>query len=130
MLKGAIFDFNGTLFLDANKQEKAWQRFAQQQFGKVISDTEFVEHFHGRNNQYSLEYLAGRGLTATELAQLIDRKESFYRDLCKADLVDFHLTPGTGRFLDELKKLGYKMTIATASGWDNLDSYFQSFNLT
>lgn len=130
MVKGAIFDFNGTLFLDSSKQEIAWRTFAQQHFDKLITDTEFIEHFHGRNNQYSLAYLAGHALTRAELNQLIDEKEMTYRALCKADQLNFHLTPGTENFLDDLKKSGYKLTIATASGEDNLNFYFQSFQLT
>lgn len=68
-------------------------------------------------------------MTQAELNQLIDKKETTYRALCKIDQQNFHLIPGTALFLDGLKKSDYQITIATASGWDNLNFYFQSFEL-
>lgn len=49
-MKGIIFDFNGTLFQDSDKHEAAWRQFALEQFGRKITDEEFIRNIHGRNN--------------------------------------------------------------------------------
>lgn len=45
---GVIFDFNGTLFNDSAKHEKAWQVFSGKVFRRSISQEEFKRFIHGR----------------------------------------------------------------------------------
>lgn len=56
-MTGFIFDFNGTLFADADKQEIAWRQFAQNYAKKELSDQEFDDHVHGQNAELTLNYV-------------------------------------------------------------------------
>lgn len=126
---GVIFDFNGTLFHDSDKQEKAWRDFAKQQFKREISDEEFRKHIHGRNNGYVLCYLSGRQLTEEQIDMFVEQKESGYRSLCRKDPIHFQLAPGAEELLEELKKRRIPRAIATASRKENVDFYIENFHL-
>lgn len=126
---GVIFDFNGTLFNDSDKQERAWQQFSEKEFNRSITEKEFFNYIHGRNNDFIMEYLSERPLTESQISNLVEKKESIYRQLCKNDKFHFHLASGAGRLLDELKSRQIPRTIATASRKTNVDFYITSFNL-
>lgn len=128
-MAGVIFDFNGTLFEDADKQVAAWQAFAIAHRGQALTPVEFDQHVHGQNNPMTLRYLLGRELTAEEVATLSEDKERRYRQLCREDATNFHLRPGAVTFFERLKQAGIPMTIATASGPRNLDFFFEAFDL-
>lgn len=126
---GIIFDFNGTLLDDSDKQEKAWRTFAQSALGREITDEEFQSSVHGRNNTFTLEFLAGKALTDQQISQYSDEKEAVYRHLCLKDREHFRLSVDAVRLLDELLLKKTPMTIATASPKDNVDFYIQQLNL-
>ena len=46
---GIIFDFNGTLFFDTEKQEQAWNTVSFSLRGHPFDPEEMDEHVHGRN---------------------------------------------------------------------------------
>ena len=56
------------------------------------------------------------------------RKLSIYRDLCLKS-ADFRLADGLPLFLDRLKQLDFPITIATASGWNNVQFFFDHLGL-
>lgn len=126
---GVIFDFNGTLFNDSDKQERAWQQFSEKEFHKSITQEEFFNYVHGRNNDFIMEYLSERPLTENQISNLVEEKESIYRQLCKNDKFHFHLASGAVRLLDDLKSRQIPRTIATASRKTNVDFYITSFHL-
>ena len=117
---GIIFDFNGVLWWDSHLQEQSWREFARQQFGASLTDEYMAVEVHGRNNQHTLEFLAGGPLDPQQVAQLSNRKEMLYRELCLAEGDGFRLSPGAVDLLDALKAAEIPRTIATASGIDNL----------
>jgi beta-phosphoglucomutase-like phosphatase (HAD superfamily) len=127
--KGIIFDFNGVLWWDNHLQEQSWRDFSAKVRGTPLSDEEMAVHMHGRNNQYLQEYLAGRPVTGQELAQLIEEKETAYRQLCLAQGTDFKLSPGAIELLDFLVDRHIPHTIATASGKGNLDFFIEHLDL-
>lgn len=129
MVKGVIFDFNGTLFYDTPQQEKAWREFAWQNFRRDISDQEFKELVHGRNTDFTLEYLANRNLNKTEVDAYVKAKETVYIDICEKDPQNTHLNNGAERLLDELKERSLPLAIATAAPKINVDYYIERFNL-
>lgn len=75
-MMGVIFDFNGTLFFDGEQQERAWRLFAREAFGKEISDGEFRECVHGRNNDFTMQHLAGKALSARQVDEYVEEKET------------------------------------------------------
>ena len=126
---GIIFDFNGVLWWDRSLQEMAWRQFTEQWLGISLSSKVMDTHVHGRNNQHTLEYLAGFRLNGDTLAQLSEQKEVIYRELCLAQGGDFALSPGAMGLLDDLAGSGIPRTIATASGKENLDFFFEYLHL-
>src|SRR5699024_358920 len=55
-IRGVIFDFNGTLFWDGDKNEAAWRAFALRHAGRTITDQEFLD-LHGRPNREFIGFL-------------------------------------------------------------------------
>jgi len=128
-LKGAIFDFNGTLLLDSHLHEAAWIATAARLREQPLTAAEFRLAGHGRTNKAIITYLQGREPDDAELASIAEEKESFYRRLCFEDGMTFRLAPGVPEFLDLLKDEGWPMTVATGSYPVNVDFYFQHLGL-
>jgi beta-phosphoglucomutase-like phosphatase (HAD superfamily) len=128
-MKGIIFDFNGTLFQDSPKHEEAWKEMAKKEFDREISDDEFVNYVHGRNNQFVIEYLSGQNMTVGEISKISEKKEEIYRRLCMDDREHFFLTDGAEELLDFLKSRDFPRAIATGAGKSNMSFYIEAFNL-
>ena len=77
---GIIFDFNGTLFFDSDKQEQAWHTVSRQLRGKGFTSEEMYERVHGRSSRSIFEYLLRKPLTQEQVWELIERKETIYRE--------------------------------------------------
>lgn len=128
MIKAVIFDFNGTLFFDTDKHEKAWLGYAEKLLGRTLSRQEF-ESILGRNNKRILEFILGRCPTDAEVEKMGGEKEAVYRDLCLADRENMHLAKGAEDFLDELKRKNIPIAIATSSDLENVNFYFEYFGI-
>jgi beta-phosphoglucomutase len=126
---GIIFDFNGVLLWDRPLQELVWCQFAEQEMGITLTREVMAAQVHGRNNQHTLEYLTGSSLEDDRLKQLSDQKETIYRNLCLAKGDKFKLSPGAEGVLNELATRRIPRTIATASGKENLDFFFENLHL-
>jgi beta-phosphoglucomutase len=127
--EGLVFDFNGVLWWDGPLQEQAWRQFSAEIRGRSFSKEEMAVHVHGRNNGHTLAYLTGRALAGGELADLIERKETIYRQLCLEQGPGFRLSPGAVELLDYLVAHRIPRTIATASGKDNVDFFVAHLGL-
>jgi len=128
--KGMIFDFNGVLWWDSHLQTEAWQRCAQAIRGREFSDHELAIHMYGRSNHHVLSYLTGRAVESEELIELIQRKESMYRELCLAQGEHFAMSPGASDLLAFLVNRQIPRTIATASERTNLDFFVTRLGLS
>lgn len=129
MLQGVVFDFNGTLFFDTAKHELAWRKYAMKLCGRGVSDEEFRDCVHGRTNAEILKYFLGDNITSENISLYSDGKEAMYRELCLEDRESFHLADGAEMFLDELKRRGVPMAIATSSNKTNSDFYIREFRM-
>jgi beta-phosphoglucomutase-like phosphatase (HAD superfamily) len=129
MFEGIIFDFNGVLFWDDSLQRKSWQKFAAQLRDAPLTDEEIDIHVHGRNGQYTMQYLVGHPLTRAGAADLTEQKEAIYRELCFHLGVGFRLSPGAIGLLTFLVENQIPHTIATASGKNNLDFFVAHLKL-
>ena len=127
--QGIIFDFNGVLLLDARFHELSWQAVALKLRGTEMTDEEFALHMHGRTNGYVHSYLAGRSIEGQELRDLVQVKESLYRELCLQHPRAFVLSPGAVDLLDTLATRGVARNIATSSELSNLDFFRQHLAL-
>lgn len=127
--KGLIFDFNGVLIWDDQLQRDSWRAFAAELRPEPLSDAEIDIHVHGRNGQYTLEYLLGYDINVEKAAELMEQKEATYRQMCLDLDGDFKLSPGAIPLLDDLVKYKIPHTIATASGKNNVDFFVRYLGL-
>ena len=123
---GVIFDFNGTLFWDTPLHNKAWNIFLKE-YDIQLSDEEFFSTIHGKNNRDLFFQLFGNSITDEDIRRFTAQKEGLYQQLClKTDLL---LAPGATDFFDFLTDKGIPFTIATASGKENVDFYFEHLGI-
>ncbi|MFC1997360.1 HAD family hydrolase [Chloroflexota bacterium] len=127
--KGLIFDFNGVLLWDDRIQRDSWRAFAGQLRERALSDDEIDIHVHGRNGQYTLEYLLEELIEPEEALELMEQKEAIYRGMCLNLNGDFRLSPGAVGLLDDLVKHNIPHTIATASARKNVDFFVEYLDL-
>jgi HAD superfamily hydrolase (TIGR01509 family) len=127
--RGIVFDFNGVLFFDADLQVQSWQVIARALRGREMTDEELNRHMHGRPNAYVLRYLAGRDLTAEDVSSWVDRKESYFRELCLATPGRLVLSPGAEDLLTALVRARVARTIATSSEITNVRFYVEHLRL-
>jgi HAD superfamily hydrolase (TIGR01509 family) len=127
--RGIVFDFNGVLFWDADLQIRSWQAIAKNLRGREMTHDELATHMHGRPNSYVLSYLAGRTIPGQELVDLIQVKESFYRELCLVNPRRLALSPGARDLLETLARSNIPRTIATSSEIANLNFFIEHLRL-
>jgi HAD superfamily hydrolase (TIGR01509 family) len=130
MFTGLIFDFNGVLFWDDQLQRQSWRKFAAQLRPEPLTDEEINTHIHGRNGQYTLEYLLGHVISPHQADQWTENKETIYREMCLALAAGFKLSPGAISLLDALVADHIPHTIATASAKNNVDFFFRELHLS
>lgn len=128
MIKGVLFDFNGTMFFDSDKHKEAWDILSMHHRNTHIKDYE-LDKMHGRNNKQILEMLLGDCLSEEESIALSEEKEALYRACCLQDERCMQLVSGLPAFLDFLKKKQIPMTICSASIKSNMDFFISVFHL-
>lgn len=124
---GVIFDFNGTLFWDTKLHNKAWDIFLTKH-DLYLSDDDKFSKMHGKNNRDIFISIFGGQLSDQQIIDYTMEKELLYQELCLN--TDMRLAPGVSGFLDFLKDENIPFTIATASGKENLDFYFEHLPLS
>lgn len=129
MIKGVIFDFNGTLFFDSPKHVLAWGRMSEELRGHGISVEEMQSHFYGVPNNRAIEYMLQKECDEAELNKYSELKEAYYRDFCREDKEMLHLVAGAHEFFDTLVEKKIPFTIASASIKPNIDFFVESFEL-
>ena len=72
MIKGVIFDFNGTLFFDNDKHVKAWGAISRLLRNKDITDEELHKHFNGVPNQKIIQYMKNNQATKEDIDYTVD----------------------------------------------------------
>lgn len=73
---GVIFDFNGTMFYDTEKHEKAWLQTLNDLIGREISPQEFKEKIHGRTTKDILIAMLERDISEEEYLKALTKKEN------------------------------------------------------
>lgn len=129
MIKGVIFDFNGTMIFDSHIHQAVWAEYIERLSGKPLSDEDFRHHILGHDTANILRYFVDENITAEEAARYGLEKEAVYRERCPADPL-FHLVDGLEDFLDLLKSRNIALNIATGSDITNMRFYFEQFPLS
>lgn len=128
-MKGVIFDFNGTLFLDNDKHIKAWSKISRELRNKDITEEELHQKMNGKPNKLIIRYLNGNKEDKELEEKYSLLKEQYYREFCKEDTENFHLIEGATELFDHLKDRNIPFTIASASIKPNIDFFVESFGL-
>ncbi len=128
-VKGVIFDFNGTLFIDHDKHQIAWNKMALLLRDKAISQEELYTKLNGVPNKEIIRYLTRVPLSSQQIQDYSLMKEQFYREACLNDQEHFHLVKGVEVYFNLLKQQEIPFTIASASIKENIDFFIHSFHL-
>lgn len=128
MIKGIIFDYNGTLFFDDDLNKIAWNKIVNKYSPEKLKDNNFVRDILSINNRNIIETMfVNKEIEATE--ELIEKisleKEQLYKELvlnCKRT----NLSPGAKEFLNYCVNNNYLLNICTASIKFNVDFYIEN----
>jgi beta-phosphoglucomutase-like phosphatase (HAD superfamily) len=124
--KAVIFDFNGTLFWDTAYHNQAWDIFLQKH--KIsLSDEEKAVKIHGKTNSDILKSIFSINISPEKIQYLSIEKELIYQDICLQKKMDY--APGAIEFFMFLKSRQIRFTIATSSGWENIEFYLKYMDL-
>ena len=122
MIKGFIFDMDGTMIDNMMVHHRAWQQKLKE-YGIDWTLAEVHEKVHGVNVEL-LERLFGDRFTLAERIQISKEKEIAYRNIYQSEI---KLIDGLREFLEAAKAAKIPMAIATAAPPDN--AYFVLENL-
>lgn len=125
VFKGAIFDCNGTIVWDTAFHDRAFDIFLDKHHVSLTDEEKRVK-IHGKPNADIMRGIFGAHLTDAEVDAMACEKEAIYRNLCEAEL---EFAPGVEELFDFLKDNGVKMAIATSSGIDNVNFYFEKLKI-
>lgn len=126
MIKGAIFDFNGTLFWDTELHNQAWDTYLGR-FNINLSSEEKHLKLHGKNNFQLIHDLFDVELSNEAINKIAHEKELLYQDLVKDRKLQ--LADGVTEMLETLQNRKIPFTIVTASDKLNIDFFFEYLGL-
>lgn len=126
-IKGIVFDFNGTLFMDNEYHYLAWKVIVEDELHMSLT-TSIKEKLYGSHNKDIL-YAIKPSLTEAENDYYSKKKEEIYRAICKSKPEYLHLVAGATNFFDKLQKCNIPFTIASASIKDNINFFIEVFSL-
>ena len=127
--RGILFDFNGTLFFDTALHIEAF-RSVFPLYGKERPSREFiVSNLIGRTNESIYKDIFNKDAEFSEYDDFRKKKEEAYYRLCLADKSIFKLVDGAEELLDYLKEKEVPYTIATGSGEEEMDFFFEHLGL-
>lgn len=129
MIRGILFDFNGTLFFDSKMHILAFRRLFEEYNLPVLSDDEIVHSIFGRTNITIFREKFKPDASMEEAMAFSDKKEALYREICLADPACMKLVDGAEEMLSELKSRNVPFCLATGSPKDNLDFYVEHLGL-
>ena len=131
MIKAAFFDFNGTLYFDADINKISWNKTIDRLSNGKIDFESFYP-----DNKAVMDYLCikaafkllGEEKSDEEIEYWVQEKEKSYRQTC-IDLKRDMLSAGAKEVLDYLKDNNVPMILVTSSIKENVDFYFKNVQL-
>lgn len=129
MLKGVIFDFNGTLFFDSEYHLKVFDQLRMEIAGKHLTMEELDKEYSGLPNVEIFKKMSDGRLSEEECESYSQRKEAMYRDAVANTPGGAHLCNGAEEMFDLLKENNIPFTIASASIIENIAFFRQQFHL-
>jgi beta-phosphoglucomutase len=126
IIKGIIFDFNGTLVQDTQLHNEAWDIFLIDKNVR-LSDDDKVNFMHGKSNREIFEFIFPTQHSDTEIERLAEEKEAIYRKR----FIDAktNLLRGAEDLFLFLINHRFPFVIATSSGKTNVDFFVKTLHL-
>ena len=132
-MRPIIFDYNGTLFFDADINEWAWRQTINELSNNTIDFDEVYGEFKSTRNYVFLKNIfmrMGLPLDDEKINYWAKRKETeYYHRFCKENNRK-DLAPGAVELLDFLKENNVPYNLCTASIKENVDLYFNFIGLS
>lgn len=128
MIKAILFDFNGTMFFDSKKHHEAWSAFSMKYCGKPLTQQD-MSMLHGKNNFKIIQTLRPDFEDEDYINELSKEKEAMYRQSCLDDPDFTKLASGLEDFMQRCLDQGIKMTICSASIYENIQFFIEIFDL-
>ena len=129
MIQGVVFDFNGTLFFDAEYHLAVFDRLKMELTGEHMDMAEMEQTCAGVPNTEIFQRLSKVKLTREECEAYSRRKEEIYRNIVRNIQGGARLCPGTEAMFSLLQKRKIPFTIASASIKENIDFFVKIFHL-
>lgn len=112
-IKGFILDLDGVITDTAEFHFKAWKKMADEE--GIPFTREDNEKLRGVSRRKSMELiLDGRKMAEDKIQKLMDRKNQYYNEFLE-QLSKDDLLPGAGKLIEEIKKRGYQIAVASSS---------------
>jgi kojibiose phosphorylase len=112
-IRGVIFDLDGVLTDTAEYHYRSWQRLADEE--KLPFDRQANEALRGVSRRESLMHIIGnRSYTEAQIQEMMECKNHYYIESIK-DVTPADLLPGSLELLDELRQVGIKTALGSAS---------------
>jgi beta-phosphoglucomutase len=115
MIKGLIFDLDGTLTLTQNLHYQALHR-AFAEYGIDYTQEEDIEKYAGQGSKHTCERVlaaAGKNPTPEEITKCAATKKMYYDEIVAN--TEIRIVPGLKPFLIDSLAAGYKMIVATGN---------------
>lgn len=122
---GFLFDMDGTIADTMPFHLQAWMDLLGE-LGIRTSPKEFLRKTSGKMNHQILGGVLGMSLSDGELARFEAKKESRFRELCRARLRPIR---GLADFLVASRRLNVALAVATAAGKENRDLVLEGLGI-
>lgn len=130
MIKGILFDFNGTLFFDSEYHLEAFYR-CYEKYGVARQSREYlINNVFGRSNTDIFRTYIKENATDEEIAAFDEYKEEVYKKYCRENKNTAKLSDCVCDMLDYLKDNSVPFCIATGSPYGNVKFYLEELGLS
>jgi beta-phosphoglucomutase len=120
-----IFDMDGVIVDNHEFHFKAWKEFCEK-YGIHLNEDDFKENINGRTISEVVSFVFKKELSAKEIKDYGDEKESMYRNIYKDYIKPVR---GIEDFLRHLKGENVKVAVATSAPTVNVDFTLDTLNL-
>ena len=122
---GIAFDLDGTL-IDNNKYHiESWQVFYKKRGWQLTNET-YNTYFNGKTNKDVLNFIYKKELSAEDIKQFTNEKESLYREIYAPFIQPIE---GLLQLLKSLKQAEIPMVMATSGIPDNIEFLFKHIDI-
>ena len=122
--KAVIWDMDGVI-ADTGAAHFAVWRQVMAELGRPFDEADFRRIF-GLVNPDAIRLLLGETVSSHEIAQIIERKETLFREAVQ---VHVSLLPGVETWLERLRQQGYRQAIASSAPRANIDVLLHVLNI-